>query len=103
MSASRDKRLILWNLENYEQKRVIRVNEATESAIILSNSIKLPSSLVRLATDKLYVASADGTGTIKIWEMNTERLLCEQENANKPKEMAGGITQMLFNGNVSGA
>lgn len=103
VSGSRDKVLILWDLSTYQQIRVVPVFETIESVIVLPNSIKLPNSL-KLADDKIYAASAGENGVIKIWEMNTARLVYEQENSlvSKANESEGlAITQMLYNKKVS--
>ncbi|XP_031624516.1 transducin beta-like protein 3 [Contarinia nasturtii] len=103
VSGSRDKVLILWDLEKYQQVRVVPVYETIESAIVLPNAIKLPTS-VKLDDDKIYAASAGEGGLIKVWEMNTARLIYEQQNSlvSKANETEGlAITQMLYNKNVS--
>lgn len=103
VSGSRDKVLILWNLEKYEQVRVVPVYETIESVIVLPHNIKLPGAL-KLAEDKLYAASAGESGQIKVWEMNTARLVYEQQNSliSKADETEGlAITQMLYNPKVS--
>ena len=92
VTGGRDKVLILWNLQKYEQMRIIRVNESIESVIVLPNCMDLPAGVVRLPQNKLYVASAGGS--IKIWEMNTARLVCAQETEGM------AITQMLYNEKV---
>lgn len=99
VSSSRDKVLILWDLEKQQQVRVVPVYETIESVIVLSNKIKLPNS-VKLADDKIYAASAGENGIIKIWEMNTARLMYEQQDSlvSKANETEGlAITQMLYN------
>ncbi|XP_055300361.1 transducin beta-like protein 3 [Sitodiplosis mosellana] len=103
VSGSRDKVLILWDLQKYEQVRVVPVYETIESAIVLPNNIKLPAA-IKLADDKIYAASAGEDGAIKIWEMNTARLVYKQENSlvSKASETEGlAITQMLYNKKVS--
>lgn len=103
VSGSRDKVLILWDLDKYQQVRVVPIYETIESAIVLPNNIKLPNSL-KLAEDKVYAASAGESGIIKIWEMNSARLVYEQQNSlvSKASETEGlAITQMLYNKKVS--
>lgn len=64
VSGSRDKVLILWDLEKNQQVRVVPVYETIESVIVLPNNIKLPGA-VKLADDKTYAASAGESGQIK--------------------------------------
>lgn len=64
VSGSRDKVLILWDLEKSQQVRVVPVYETIESVIVLPNNIKLPGAL-KLADDKIYAASAGESGQIK--------------------------------------
>lgn len=64
VSGSRDKVLILWDLEKCQQVRVVPVYETIESVIVLPNNIKLPGAL-KLADDKIYAASAGESGQIK--------------------------------------
>lgn len=102
VSGSRDKVLILWDLTKYQQVRVVPTYETIESTIVLPNNIKLPK--VKLDDDKIYAASAGESGAIKIWEMNTARMVFEQQNSliSKADETEGlAITQMLYNKKVS--
>lgn len=99
VSSGRDKVLILWDLQKQQQVRVVPTYETIESATILANDVKLPNN-IRLSDDKIYAASAGTDGCIKIWEMNTARLLYEQQNSliSKASEAEGlAITQMLYN------
>lgn len=103
VSSSRDKVLIMWDLEQQTQVRVVPTYECIESVIVVPNKIKLPGSC-KLADDKVYAASAGENGNIKIWEMNTARLVYEQTNSliSKAGENDGlSITQMLFNRKTS--
>lgn len=103
VSSSRDKVLILWDLEQQTQVRVVPTYECIESVIVLSNKTKLPASC-ELADDKVYAASAGEDGIVKVWEMNTARLVYEQKNSliSKAGENDGlAITQMLFNCSTS--
>lgn len=99
VSSGRDKVLILWDIEKQQQLRVVPTYETIESVIILSNDTKLPIN-TRLDVDKIYAASAGENGTIKIWEMNTARMIYEQQNSliSKADETEGlAITQMMYN------
>lgn len=103
VSSGRDKVLILWNLQTHQQVRVVPAYETLESVVVLPTGIKLPCQ-VKLAEDKIYAASAGEHGTIKIWEMNTARMVYEQENSliSKASETEGlAITQMLYNSKAS--
>lgn len=103
VSSGRDKVLIFWDLEKHSQIRVIPTYETIETAIVLSSHIKLPSSC-KLLKEKVYAASAGEEGKIKIWEMNSARMIYEQTNSliSKANENEGlAITQMLFNRHAS--
>lgn len=99
VTSGRDKVLILWDLQTHKQVRVVPAYETLESVVVLPTGIKLPSH-VKLADDKIYAASAGEDGAIKIWEMNSARMVYEQENSliSKASETEGlAITQMLYN------
>lgn len=103
VSSSRDKVLILWDLENGAQVRVVPAYECIESVIVLPSKIKLPAGC-KLTDGNVYAASAGEDGEIKIWEMNTANMVFKQENSliSKANENVGlAITQMLFNQNTS--
>lgn len=103
VSSSRDKVLILWDLNKHVQVRVVPAYETLESVIVLPHNVKLPNN-VKLDEDKVYAASAGEDGKIKVWEMNTARMIYEQQNSliSKASETEGlAITQMLFNKKAS--
>lgn len=99
VSSGRDKVLILWDLAKQQQIRVVPTYETIECAVILAHDLKLPNN-IRLNEDYIYAASAGEHGCIKIWEMNTARLIYEQQNSlvSKASETEGlAITQMMHN------
>lgn len=103
VSSSRDKVMILWNIINGTQVRVVPVYETIESVIVLPSTVKLPIN-IKLDINKVYTASAGEHGIVKIWEMNTAKMIHEQENSliSKATDDAGlAITQMLHNRKTS--
>lgn len=103
VSSGRDKVLILWDLTSGQQVRVVPTYETIESVIVVPSNLKLPDAC-KLEKSKIYAASAGEHGVVKVWEMNSARLIYEQKNSliSKANEDEGlAITQMLFNRKAS--
>lgn len=103
VSSGRDKVLILWDLSDGKQVRVVPIYETIESVIVLPNNTKLPGKC-KLDDGKIYAASAGEMGIVKLWDMNSANVVYEQENSliSKASDDEGlAITHMLYNKKVS--
>lgn len=103
VSSSRDKVVILWNLETKAQERVLPMYEGIETALVLPSGIKLPDGQ-KLSKNKMYVATAGELGVIRIWDISAVKCIYQQTNSliSKPIEEGGlAITQLIFNTKTS--
>lgn len=101
VSVSRDKVLILWDIEKVQQIKVIPIYEAIEDVCILPKICKLPNGFDMTTTEnknKIFAAIAGEQGTIKIWECTESKIIYTQSNSlvSKATEEGGlAITQLL--------
>jgi U3 small nucleolar RNA-associated protein 13 len=100
VSGSRDKVMILWDIEKVTQIRTIPAYECIESVLILPYNIQIPNGLELSDKSKIYAASAGEEGVVKIWQLNESKMLYQQTSSliSKASEDDGlAITQMLYN------
>ncbi|KAF2900930.1 hypothetical protein ILUMI_05253 [Ignelater luminosus] len=99
VSSSRDKVLILWNIEQNVAIRTVPVYEAIESVICLPNKFELPSLKIS-GKDEIFVASAGENAIIRIWDVTKSKEIYAQNNSfvSKSKEEGGlAIIKLLYN------
>ncbi|GBP41953.1 Transducin beta-like protein 3 [Eumeta japonica] len=100
ISSGRDKVLILWDLIEGKAMRTLPVYESIEGAVILPLTFKIPNFQKKLATEGIYVACAGDKGKVKVWNIQTSRLMYEQSHTlvSVASEDGGlAVTNLLFN------
>lgn len=99
VTASRDKVLILWNVNKVSALKTIPTYEAIESVVALPRKFKLPSNIL-IEKDGIYIATGGDKGIIRIWNVANCKEIYAQQNSliNKSTEEGGlAITRLLFN------
>ncbi|XP_045448787.1 transducin beta-like protein 3 [Melitaea cinxia] len=100
VSSGRDRVLILWKLGESKALRVVPVYESIETTILMPPSFKIPNFKKKVETEGIYVACAGEKGIVKIWNIQTSRLMFEQSNSLVSEAAEDGglaITHLLFN------
>lgn len=100
-SVSRDKVLILWNIETGAQIKVLPLYEGLEGVCILPKTLKLPNGFDLAADenkDKIFAAVAGEHGYIRIWNCSDAKNIYSQTNSSVSKATEDGglaVTQLL--------
>ncbi|XP_072932005.1 transducin beta-like protein 3 [Epargyreus clarus] len=100
VSSGRDRVLILWKIDESKALRVLPVYESIESMWLLPPSFKIPNFKKKVETEGIYVACAGEKGIVKVWNVQSSRLMYEQTNSLvSPAAEEGGlsVTHLLFN------
>ncbi|XP_061713417.1 transducin beta-like protein 3 [Cydia pomonella] len=100
ISAGRDRVLILWNLDESKALRTVPVYESIEAMLLLPPSFKVPNFKKKLETEGIFIACAGEKGIVKVWNVQTSRIMYEQTNSLvSPAQEEGGlaITHLLLN------
>lgn len=99
VSSSRDRVLILWQLNETQAKRTLPVYESIEGMTLLPNTFKIPNFTKKLETEGIYVACAGEKGVIKVWNVEKSKLIYEQNNSLVSPASDGGlaVTGLLYN------
>ncbi|XP_068631819.1 transducin beta-like protein 3 [Battus philenor] len=100
VSSGRDRVLILWKINEGKPLKVLPVYESIETAFLLPSSFKIPNFKKKLEMEGIYVACAGEKGVVKVWNLQTSRLMFEQNNSlvSSASEEGGlAIVHLLFN------
>lgn len=99
VSTGRDKVIIVWDSNSGKLIRTVPVFESIESAIVLSNNVKIPG-FKKMKDDQLLVLIAGEKGIVRIWDASKPKELYVQENSLvTPASEEGGlsITHLFYN------
>ncbi|XP_055836815.1 transducin beta-like protein 3 [Episyrphus balteatus] len=100
-SVSRDKVLILWNIETGAQIKVLPLYEGLEGVCILPKTLILPNGFDLAAAenkDKTFAAVAGENGYIRVWNCSDAKNIYTQTNSSVSKASEDGglaVTQLL--------
>lgn len=78
LSASRDKVMIVWNLETFTKQQTIPIYEAVESFFLTTNLSE------QLATDRHFVTMGN-EGVLKLWDSKQSKIVFKQNESESLK------------------
>lgn len=85
LSGSRDKVLIIWDLNTFTKQRTIPIYESIESFLLLNSSYLSRSSSEELSIESRYLITMGNEGVLKLWDIKTGHSLFKQSESDSLK------------------